>query len=42
MVHLVQCIFQIAGKCTFNYKINVKTALLFPKNYVVMTKVHEC
>ena len=28
-------------KCTSNYKINVKIALLFPKNYIVMTKVHE-
>ena len=29
-------------KCTSNYKVNVKIALLFPKNYVAMTKVHEC
>ena len=34
--------FEIAGKCTSNYKINVKIALLFPKNHVVMRKVHKC
>ena len=48
MAHLVQLLkfeksdFQIAGKCTSDYKINVKIALLFPKNYGVMTQVHEC
>ena len=34
--------FQIAGKCTSDYKINVKIALLFPKDYGVMTQVRGC
>ena len=46
MVHLVQLLkfeksdFQDAWKCTSDYKINVKIALLFPKNYGVMTQVN--
>ena len=51
MAHLLQWLefwkstiseIQISGKCTSDYKMNVTIALLLPKNYDVMTKVHAC
>ena len=42
MVHLVQWLKFWKIRCTFDQKINVKIAFLFPKDYGVMTQVHDC